>query len=143
MNTLDAFVAAQLNARAAVLPTPPPKEPAEFAGAAFQRTLVAVPAPDLTVSAPTLAEARSIVDAALAHYLAEPQPDYMLLIKAAPGVGKTYRAVLAAERLARQGKRVLYAGPRHAFFQDVLALAETPEQWYEWLPCQEGDENND
>jgi len=143
MNTLDAFVAAQLNARAAVLPTPPPKEPAEFAGAAFQRTLVAVPAPDLTVSAPTLAEARSIVDAALAHYLAEPQPDYMLLIKAAPGVGKTYRAVLAAERLARQGKRVLYAGPRHAFFQDVLALAETPEQWYEWLPRQEGDENND
>lgn len=72
-------------------------------------------------------------------YLAQPDPQQILLVRAAPGVGKSYAAAETAERLACAGRRVLYAGPRHAFFQDMQAVAGDPALWYEWLPRQLGD----
>jgi len=115
-------------------------EPEWFTGPAWNRKLHTVPAPAWAQEAPTLAEARAEIDAALEAYFADPAPGHMLLIKAAAGVGKTFRAVHLAERLAAQGQRVLYAGPRHAFYQDILALTKRPDLWYEWLPRQAGDD---
>lgn len=86
-----------------------------------------------------LDEARAEMDQMIADYLAREAPEPMLLVKAAAGVGKTTAAVKAAEALARAGKRVLYAGPRHAFFQDLLQIAAHRDWWYEWLPRQAGD----
>lgn len=67
-------------------------------------------------------------------------PGYMLLVKAAPGLGKTTLGVRTAELGAARGRRVAYAGPRHDFFTDLMAIARQKSQWYEWLPRQEGDE---
>src|SRR5690606_24508854 len=69
------------------------------------------------------------------------QPQHILLIKAVPGVGKTTAAVRLAEELAAQGRRVLYAAPRHDFIHDLRAIAKTPQMIYEWLPRQEGDQH--
>lgn len=58
-----------------------------------------------------------------------------------PGVGKTTIGVQVAETAASEGYRVLYLGPRHDFFQDILGIAKRPGWWYEWLPRQEGDDS--
>lgn len=84
----------------------------------------------------SLQEARARIRTAIEKYLADPWPDHMLLIKAAPGVGKTYAGVTTAEAEALAGKRVLYAGPRHDFYNDIKAIAQQPQLWYEWLPRQ-------
>ena len=75
----------------------------------------------------SLEEARSMIRTSLADYTALPTPTHALLVLAAPGTGKTTRAVESAETAASQGKRVLYAGPRHDFFADVRQLASHPE----------------
>ena len=90
---------------------------------------------------PTITQARATIENAILDYLLDPAPDHILLIRAAPGLGKTTAAVLAAET-ASTDHRVLYAGPRHDFFTDVLGIAQEPDSWYEWLPRQEGDENH-
>ena len=73
-------------------------------------------------------------------YLDDPFPTAALLVNALPGVGKTTAGVEAAEQLAARRRRVMYAGPRHDFFADVLKIATRPEDWYEWLPRQTGDD---
>ena len=118
----------------------PAAEP-DWLGAAWGRKLTTVPAPAWSHEALSLTAAREAIDAGLEAYFADPAPAHMLLVQAAAGVGKTFRAIHLAEKLASQGRRVLYAGPRHAFFQDILALTERPEQWYEWLPRQAGGEH--
>lgn len=85
-------------------------------------------------------EAREVIREAMATYVALEHPTHKLLIKVPPGVGKTTEAVHLAERIAAQGKRVLYCGPRHDFFQDILVAASHKTWWYEWLPRQRGDE---
>ncbi len=85
-----------------------------------------------------LLEARARIGDAITAYLAGPA-GCMLLIKAAPGVGKTHAAVAAAEACAQRGLRVLYAGPRHDFYSDIMAMAGDPSLWYEWLPQQDAD----
>ncbi len=108
------------------------------------RKLTPIAPPDIAkTEAITVVQARERIANAMRDYFAEPTPAHMLLIKALPGVGKTTAAVAQAERLAEQGKRVLYVGPRHDFWHDVMAIAKHPEWWYEWLPRQEGDPDRD
>jgi len=75
-------------------------------------------------------------------YANEAQPIYALVPTVPPGIGKTHAAVRLAIQLARAGRRVLYAGPRHALYNDVLVEADkiNPDSiawFYEWLPRDE------
>ena len=73
------------------------------------------PAPDARRVQP-LAEFRQTVTQAMRQYMLEPDPDYMLLIPAPPGSGKTWAGVNFAHWLYEHSERpVLYAGPRHDF----------------------------
>lgn len=76
----------------------------------------------------------------IAEFVTMAHTPHMLLVAAPPGVGKTTLGVQAAEKHAAAGHRVLYLGPRHDFFQDILRIAKYPAWWYEWLPRQAGDE---
>jgi hypothetical protein len=92
-----------------------------------------------TTDAPTLdylslKDARALIARSMRDYLATYEPGELLLVKARPGLGKTHASVRLAEELAAHGKRVLYCGPRHDFFADVLGEAQHPEWWYEWQP---------
>jgi len=86
----------------------------------------------------TVDEARESIWQSMIGYLGTPNPDRVLLIAAPPGVGKTTLAVRLAEMAAGQGKRVIYAGPRHDLFPELQALSARPGDWYEWLPRQDG-----
>ncbi len=89
---------------------------------------------------PTVNDARTDLCTAISAYEAQPFPTAMLLVKALPGVGKTTIAVGEAERLAADGQRVMYCGPRHDWFVDLLGVADHPSWWYEWLPRQTGEQ---
>ena len=89
---------------------------------------------------PTLNDARETLQTRLTDYEAQPFPTAMLLVKALPGIGKTTIAVAEAERLAADGQRAMYCGPRHDFFADLLGVAAHPTWWYEWLPRQTGEQ---
>lgn len=86
----------------------------------------------------TVEQARAMIDEAITTYLDKPAPMHMLLIKAQAGTGKTTIAAHHAERIAAQGQRVFYAGPRHDFYEDLMGVARNPDMWYEWLPRQRG-----
>lgn len=82
-----------------------------------------------------------MLDHAITTYLAEPTPGRALLLAIPAGGGKTTKMVQIAERTAAAGgRRVLYAGPRHDFYQDIQALAGQPSWWYEWKPRTLGGE---
>ncbi len=99
-----------------------------------------VDAPSMSAHAsPTLDAARAIIIAEIRDYLAQPHPDHILLVRAGAGIGKTHICVNLAEELGLDGRRVLYAGPRHKFFADVMAISKRPDLWYEWLPRQAGN----
>jgi len=74
-------------------------------------------------------------------YLETPNPDHMLLIEAPPGFGKTHVMAKVASELANEGKRVFWAGVRHALYFDVLQevdkIGASRAQWMEWLPHQD------
>ncbi len=84
-----------------------------------------------------------MIRTALNDYLDLEQPEHMLLVKTLPGTGKTTAAVAAVEQAAARGGRVLYAGPRHDLFGDIVAKAAAPAWWYEWQPRQAGDDDQD
>ncbi len=93
----------------------------------------------------SLDEFRKTVTASLRSYMRIPKPDYMLLIPAPPGSGKTWAGVDFAHWVYTQSRRrVLYAGPRRTFFEDVLFISvrkgADPGQWYDWKPRQESDD---
>lgn len=88
----------------------------------------------------SLDEARERIRRAIADYLAEDSPAYALLIKALPGVGKTTAAVYAAEQVIQEGRRVMYCGPRHEFFDDIVRIIDDQRTIFHWLACQVGDE---
>ncbi len=117
-----------------------PEEPEYLRGLWRGLTVIDHPPESIKQPRPSVDEARRMVQDAIFSYFLEDDPQEMLLVKAVPGIGKTTVAVFAAELLAEQGRRVLYAGPRHDFFMDVLAMADHPDWWYEWLPRQEGDD---
>ena len=93
-----------------------------------------------------LATARAQVAREIDDYLALPDPAHVLLVVAPAGFGKSYQMVRKAESLALapvvgedgvpSRNRVFYAGPRHAFFQDLLREAQHPDLWYPWQPRQ-------
>lgn len=95
-----------------------------------------------------LAEVRQSLQRAMRDYLRNPDPDHMLLLKPPPGTGKTYAGVEFA-RWAHEftGQRVLYSGPRHAFYEDILVESAKQGQpdgiWYEWLPRQDKPDDID
>jgi hypothetical protein len=89
----------------------------------------------------TLDELPAVIDQAITSYLAEADPKRALLLALPPGSGKTTAMVAAAEKWAAGGHRVIYAGPRHDLFGDLMALAGKPAWWYEWQPRTLGDED--
>lgn len=90
-----------------------------------------------------LAAARELLQHEITSYLSQEEPDELLLVRALPGVGKTTAAVMAAESPILAGRRVLYAGPRHDFFTDLMRISSCPSDWYEWLPRQEGGDHQE
>lgn len=76
---------------------------------------------------------------AASHYLSDPLPETMLLIATPAGTGKTTVMVELAEQRAAASDRILYAGPNHAFFQDIQALSQQPSWWYEWQGRHDGN----
>jgi hypothetical protein len=65
---------------------------------------------------------------------ADPRNFPIQLLKAPAGVGKSHLMAREAERLAEStDRRVAVLGPRHTHFTTMLAMAERPEWWYEWL----------
>lgn len=106
---------------------------------AHTRKLVSCIPPARIYGADSLEAARELLRASIQEYLDEAEPREMLLLKSLPGTGKTTASVGAVETLAEAGRRVAYAGPRHALFPDVLAKARQPSYWYEWLPRQAED----
>lgn len=89
----------------------------------------------------SIERAREMIDEAVDDYRLLDDPNHMLLVRALPGIGKTFVGVAAAEREALSGRYVAYAGPRHDFFQDIMAIAKYPAMWYEWNPRTRGDES--
>lgn len=119
--------------------TGPPPEPEHLTG--YQRAIRVIDAPiQVATQYVSVEEAREMIWQEMSDYAQLTRPQHMLLIKAVPGVGKTTLALLLAEELARQGRRVLYAAPRHDFIADLRAIAKEPQMIYEWLPRQEGNE---
>ena len=109
----------------------------------------------------SIEEARAQIYRAIVRYLSTPDPAHILLVKAPPGVGKSYAGVqigqefanaegyIAALRALRdtgaQGKRprvrrVLYAGPRRDLFESLAGLPPFQEEaWYAWQSRSAGD----
>jgi hypothetical protein len=122
------------------VPDPPPDD--EFLYGLSRGLHVVEPPEADEIERITLDAARQRLVAEIREYTDRPRPDEILLVKASPGVGKTTAAALVAEELAMSGRRVMYAGPRHDFFADVMGVADTPSLWYEWLPRQVGDDES-
>ena len=122
-----------------VINEPPPPETT----AGYRRQLEICPPPHWASSTAIVEDAHVLISQAITNYLEDPYPDYMLLIKAMPGTGKTFMAVAAAEELITTKARIAYAGPRHDFFLQVMAFAKKPQAWYEWLPRQIGGDDDD
>lgn len=56
-----------------------------------------------------------------------------LVVAVPAGLGKTYAGVEAAQRLADQGKRVLWLSANHALFDDLKFHDNfQPERWWHW-----------
>lgn len=115
---------------------PPPRPTYEQ-----QRRLRAAPAPSPSSATTSLDELPGIIDQAVRTYLSDPDPGRALLLALPPGAGKTTAMVHLAERVAASGHRVLYAGPRHDLFDDLMQISQRPTWWYHWLPRQVGDEH--
>jgi hypothetical protein len=82
----------------------------------------------------SLEEARKQISNKIWEYIMEKRPKRMLLIKAQPGVGKTYLAVKAAQQMAKSGQRVLYAMPTHAHWETMGEFDNFDgSYWYHWL----------
>ena len=80
-----------------------------------------------------LEEVRAGISREILDYV-ESGDSRLLLVRVPPGTGKTTAAVEAAQALSEEG-RVLYAGPRHDFFADVVGTKDFDwPKWYEWLP---------
>lgn len=133
---LSQFIAEQLR-EPEPDPAPVPAPPDGYTSGVHRRLLRLDTAPAFArEELLTVSEARAYNDLVIHDYAAEPFPTSMLLVKATPGLGKTTIAVQVAEEMALAGRRVMYCGPRHNFWSDLMAKAEHPRLWYEWLPRQ-------
>lgn len=122
------------------LPGPPKGEPPPER---FQRRgLSHAPADTTPQSQATTDEMYDEMNTAVTTYLNDPDPGTILLLAAPPGSGKTRLMVRAAEQVAADSRHVLFAGPNHDFYQDVINEAAQPSWWYEWQPRHGGDHDN-
>ena len=142
----------QLAQYVATLDSPPPElEQSEQDAPAYlfgnQRVLSRCAPPDVAYSQRVdIQQMRDMFVEEAKKYLRTPSPDYMLLVPAPPGSGKTWAGTLFAHWVYEQtGRRVLYAGPRHNFFGDVQAAAiaqgKDPNIWLEWQPRRSDEEH--
>lgn len=121
-----------------------PPEPEYLRGQQREVKRVAPPPRDLIEGEP-LDVSRQKIDDAMRAYMMQESPNHMLLVPAPPGTGKTWAGVAFA-RWAHEatGRRVMYAGPRHDFYLDILQTAiaqqQDVDQWYEWLPRRTDEE---
>jgi hypothetical protein len=92
----------------------------------------------------TVEEARNIARTAIRDYTDLVEPEHMLLIRMAPGTGKSHIAAGIAGELAAKQRRVFWAAPRHDFFGDLRTLLNKQgylsSDLYEWQPRQTGDD---
>jgi hypothetical protein len=97
--------------------------------------------PDLSGVMPKeLSVVRAEIAEALHRYAETEAPSWMFVLRALAGVGKTTAAVRLAQEWAAAGKRVIYMGPRHDFFQELMLIRGVkPGFYYEWLPRQRED----
>lgn len=103
---------------------------------------------DHAVQAPTpvsvaLDTLPALIQERAAAYLADPAPGRALLLALPAGSGKTTAMVALAESFASLGKRIIYSGPRHDLFDDLMAMSERRDWWYHWQPRREGNEEQD
>lgn len=111
-----------------------------------RRGLVPLPYEQEQHAEPALSidECRTLIRHKMTEYLMTPDPTYKLLIALPPGGGKTTEAVRQAELMANAGQRILYAGPRHNIWDDLMrastiAEANRDQFWYHWQPHTAGD----
>ena len=142
---LDRFVE---DAQAKPPPTPEtPPEPSYIHG--NQRRLKQVDAPVIQRREwQDLEQFRETVARVMREYMMQSEPEEMLLIPAPPGSGKTWAGVDFAHWVYAQTKhRVLYAGPRTNFYEDVINTATRQGQntnlWYDWKPRRKDDQDPD
>lgn len=143
MDYLREFVANALADPPEMPPTP--DEPDGFWQNLRSLKRVDEPPPRYTRRWQDLKTFRQTVARRMREYMAEPDPQRMLLIPAPPGSGKTYAGVEFAHWVyAQTHHRVLYAGPYKAFYGDVLTQVVKLEQdlnlWYDWKPRQASDD---
>lgn len=103
------------------------------------------PPPSEQIAGESLDVSRQKIERAMRDYLMQETPTHALLIPAPPGTGKTWAGVDFAKWAHEYtGRRILYAGPRHDFFIDIMqtsqAQGQPPGMWYEWLPRQKDDD---
>jgi len=140
-DALSRFLADLDAERAKAAPQPARDEPEWLRGIERHLQIVAPP-PAREMERLTVQEARGRIRSGIRDYLAEDNAGEMLLVQAVAGVGKTTIAVQTCEEMVEKSRaRVLYAGPRHDFFVDLMAIARHPDWWYEWLPRR--DESDD
>jgi len=123
---------------------PTPDEPEWLSG--NQRTLREVGAPPVYLQREwySLEGFRRVVERSLREYMEIKEPDFALLIPAPAGSGKTYAGVRFAHWVYTNTQhRVLYAGPRKDFFDDIIEATQEQGQdtdrWYKWLTRQRDD----
>lgn len=85
----------------------------------------------------------ALIDRATSEYLNNASPGYVLLLALPAGSGKTTAMVRLAETHAAGGRRVMYSGPRHDLFIDLMAMAERPDYWHHWQPRRQGQDELD
>lgn len=122
---------------------PPSEEPQYLHGSMRTLRQCDPPSLDHIVGTP-LVVARQTIHDAMRTYMMTENPSHILLIPAPPGTGKTWAGVdFAHWAHAETGKRIMYAGPRHDFFTDIVEASASQGQrtadWYEWLPRQNDD----
>ena len=82
----------------------------------------------------SLDEARQMMAERMAGYAAKSRQKAVLLVRAQPGIGKTYAGVALAQEAAQAGSRVLYAMPTHAHWQTICDMPHFEfGRWYHWL----------
>lgn len=84
-------------------------------------------------SALTITEARHELQTAMSDYATSGRSRRdLLLVKAQPGVGKTYAAIQLAQQIAQNG-RVLYMMPTHDHYHTLAAFPHFQnDNWYHW-----------
>lgn len=119
-----------------------PDDPDDGSARPWRRQAIRLAQPPASVYRPRLSvdDARDLLRRRVTAYLAEPEPDYALVLAVTPGVGKTTVAVKAAESAAALGRRVAFLGPRRDFFGDIAILADHLDWWQPWDARQDAGE---